>query len=173
MSVSNSSLLDSSLPREASRRRLVALASAAIVIVIGIVMLVTIDRLRQSRALVRHTLTVLAHVETLMSHLADTETGQRGYLLTNEDRYLEPYVAGRGAVAADTTLLRQLTRDNPEQQRRLDALSPLFVAKFAELDRTIALRRDGQADAALAIVRTDSGRGAKFTLALRAATGSD
>jgi len=158
MSVSNSSLLDSSLPREASRRRLVALASAAIVIVIGIVMLVTIDRLRQSRALVRHTLTVLAHVETLMSHLADTETGQRGYLLTTEDRYLEPYLAGRGAVAADTTLLRQLTRDNPEQQRRLDALSPLFVAKFAELDRTISLRRAGQADAALAVVRSDSGR---------------
>ena len=171
MSVSNSSLLDSSLPREASRRRLVALASAAIVIVI--VMLVTIDRLRQSRARVRHTLTVLAHVETLMSHLADTETGQRGYLLTNEDRYLKPYLAGRGAVAADTTLLRDLTPHNSEQQRRLDALSPLFVAKFAELDRTIALRRDGQADAALAIVRTDSGRGAKFTLALRVATGSD
>ena len=91
---SNSSLLDSSLVREASRRRLVALASTAIVIVIGIVMLVTIDRLRQSRALVRHTLTVLAHVETLMSHLADTETGQRGYLLTNEDRYLEPILRG-------------------------------------------------------------------------------
>ena len=154
---SSSSIPESSREVEARRRRLAAIASTAIVIVVGVVMLITIQRLRQSRALVRHTLTVLAHIESLAGHLTDTETGQRGYLLTNEDRYLELYLAGRPRWAADTTLRRELTRDSPEQQRRLDALSPLFVAKFAELDRTIALRRAGQADAALASVRTDSG----------------
>jgi len=120
--------------------------------------LITIDRLRASRSLVRHALTVLAQTDGLMTHLTDAETGQRGFLLTNEDRYLEPYRSGRAAVAADTAVLRSLLRDNPSQHPRVDALAPLVVAKLDELERTIVLQQSGQASAAMAILRTDVGK---------------
>jgi signal transduction histidine kinase len=140
------------------RRRLLAFSSAAIVLVIGFVTLITIDRLRASRSLVRHALTVLAQTDGLMTHLADAETGQRGFLLTNDDRYLGPYRSGRAAVGADTAVLRSLIRDNPSQQPRADALAPLLVAKLDELERMVVLQQSGQTSAAMDIVRTDAGK---------------
>jgi signal transduction histidine kinase len=101
---------------------------------------------------------VLAQTDALMAHLANAETGQRGFLLTNEDRYLEPYRSGRAAVSTDTAVLRALIRDNPSQQPRADALAPLIVAKLAELERTIVLQQSGQTSAAMAIVRSDAGK---------------
>jgi len=110
-------------------------------IVMGLVTLVTIDRLQASRALVRHTLLVLRQVESMMGHVGDAETGQRGYLLTNEDRYLQPYRNGLAEIARDTAALRELTRDNSAQQHRLDALSGILAVKASELERTIELQR--------------------------------
>jgi signal transduction histidine kinase len=140
------------------RRRLLALSPAVVAIAIGAVTFITIDRVRDSRSLVRHTLTVLEQGASLMSHLADIETGQRGYLLTNEDAYLEPYRSGLAAIAEDTVKLRALVIDNPDQERRLDALATQVRAKLVELDRTIALQRAGRTAAALAAVRSDSGK---------------
>jgi signal transduction histidine kinase len=119
---------------------------------------VTINRLRESRSLVRHTLLVLERSAALASHLSDVETGQRGFLLTNEERYLEPYSTGRTAVEGDTASLRALVVDNPSQQARLDALSDRLRVKMDEVERTIAYRRAGKSDSAFAVVATDSGK---------------
>jgi signal transduction histidine kinase len=140
------------------RRRVLALAPAVLAIAIGVVTFVTIDRVREGRTLVRHTLTVLEQGASLMGHLADVETGQRGYLITNDDAYLAPYREGIAAIAQDTSKLRELVADNPAQQRRLDALSTQVRAKLLEIDRTIALQRTGQTAAATATVRSDSGK---------------
>jgi signal transduction histidine kinase len=156
-------MMDSNLsghqsPAELRRRRFIAASSAIVAIIVGLVTLITIDRLRASRSLVRHTLEVMREAEELAGHLRDAETGQRGFLLTNDDRYLDPYHAGRAGVERDTSVLRALTRDNDSQGHRLDALSSMIGSKFAELDRTIALQRAGQARDALATVRSDSGK---------------
>ena len=125
---------------------------------VGVVTLITINRLRQSRSLVRHTLLVLERSAALRTHLSDTETGQRGFLLTNEERYLEPYSSGRAAIERDTADLRALVTDNPDQQNRLDLLADRLRAKIGELERTIAYRRAGKPDSAFALVETDSGK---------------
>ena len=140
------------------RRRLLALAPAVVAIAIGVVTFITIDRGRETRARVRHALTVLEQGASLMGHLADVETGQRGYLLTGEDAYLTPYRDGLAAIAQDTAKLRALVADNAVQQRRLDALSIQVRTKLIELDRTIALQRAGQTATAIATVRSDSGK---------------
>ena len=140
------------------RRRVLALAPAVVAIAIGMVTFITISRARESRALVTHTLTVLQQGASLMSHLADVETGQRGYLITNDEAYLAPYREGVAAIAQDTAKLRALISDNPEQQRRLAALSEQVRGKLAEIDRTIALQRAGQTATAIATVRSDSGK---------------
>lgn len=85
----------------------------------------------------------------------DAETGQRGYLLTGEDRYLDPYRAGIAAIGqAVTTMEAQLPGRATLAGREL---RPLIDARIAELEETVALHRADDAAGALAIVR--SGRG--------------
>src|ERR1700744_2247299 len=97
-------------------------------------------------------------LDELLSTIKDAETGQRGYLLTNNDRYLEPYNAALPVATAELDQLAELTRDNPNQQARIPQLKLHIDAKFAELKQTIDLRRTQGAEAALAVVTTDRGK---------------
>src|SRR6516225_8386432 len=98
---------------------------------------------------------VLDTVQTLTASLLDAETGHRAYLSTGDESYVEPLDAalreGRSALG---TLLR-LTAGEPAQHARLDTLNTLIEAKFAELHRSVELRRKEGAEAALAAVRTE------------------
>ena len=105
-----------------------------------------------------HTIEVIEQVQGILSTLKDAETGQRGFLLTGEEAYLEPYTAARSRYGAELERLRRLTAGDAVQQQREEELAQLAQAKFAELDDTIALRRAGKADEALAIVRSDRGK---------------
>ena len=107
---------------------------------------------------VTHTLQVIERLEALQSALKDAETGQRGFLLTGEERYLEPYIGARASLPAIFRELRVQVASSPAQQRRIDTLEQLTAEKFEELAHTIELRRSGSTDDALAIVRTDRGK---------------
>ena len=90
--------------------------------------------------------------------MQDLETGQRGYVLTGKEEYLEPYQAG--LLTIDPSILRvlSLTSDNLNQQRRLTELRPLLTEKTDELSRTINLRRNVGFDAAQSVVMDDTGK---------------
>ncbi|HZC17601.1 MAG TPA: CHASE3 domain-containing protein [Caulobacteraceae bacterium] len=105
-----------------------------------------------------HSLQVRQVNARLFSAVQDAETGQRGFLLTGDPDYLAPFTRTQAELPLLRSELRELTRDNAAQQARLDRLYPLIDAKMAELAQTIALRNDGHADAAVALVRTDLGR---------------
>ena len=107
-----------------------------------------------------HSYEVLDTLGDMASQLKDAETGQRGYLLTGLDRYLEPYNSAITVIDKDLRKARDLTKDNAQQQRRLEALEPLIASKLAELSDTIELRRNKRDQAALAMVM--SNRGKKF-----------
>jgi methyl-accepting chemotaxis protein len=94
----------------------------------------------------------------LLSELKDAETGQRGYLITGYDSYLEPYQSALAAIQGTLSDVRKLTADNPNQQRRLTAIAPLIDAKLAELKQTIDLRRNQGRDAATKVVMSNVGR---------------
>ncbi|MEE7450029.1 histidine kinase [Methylobacterium radiotolerans] len=88
----------------------------------------------------------------------DAETGQRGYLITGNPAYLDPFTrAGRDLPGAEAHL-RALTGDNAEQQARLDQLRPIIAGKVDELTRTIERMQAGDQAGALDIVRTNAGR---------------
>ena len=106
---------------------------------------------------VNHTRAVQLQLNLLLSELKDAETGQRGFLLTGLESFLEPYNRARTSLSGELAELRRLTADNPAQQRALDTLAPTVTQKIDELAQTIAQNRAGQTDAALEIVR--SGRG--------------
>ena len=92
--------------------------------------------------------------------MKDAETGQRGYVITGETSYLEPYQGAHEAVDQKLKRLLELTADSPIQQRRLAAIEPLVAAKFAELQATIDLRRTKGFAAAAQEVLTDRGKNA-------------
>jgi signal transduction histidine kinase/ActR/RegA family two-component response regulator len=104
-----------------------------------------------------HTRAVELQLNQLLSELKDAETGQRGFLLTGLEPFLEPYNHALTSWSGEFATLRRLTVDNPVQQRALDALEPTVTQRLNELAQTISLKRAGQADAAGEIVR--SGRG--------------
>jgi len=112
----------------------------------------------ESSQMKTHTYQVLENLDRVLSTLKDAETGQRGYLITGKDRYLDPYQTGISEVNQTIQHLRELTADNPNQQHRLDALGPLIAAKLAELKETIDLRKGKGFDAALKVVLTDKGK---------------
>ena len=98
---------------------------------------------------VSHTYKVKETLAEVFSALKDAETGQRGYLLTGEERYLAPYSNAIKVLDSDIQNLRQLTADDQNEQKRLTTLEPLIAGKMAELAATVALRRRNDERAAL------------------------
>lgn len=101
----------------------------------------------------------------LLSAMQDSETSQRGFLLTGDERYLEPYFISRISLQAIYQDLVDKTADSPAQAKRVDELKPLVNSKLAELETTINLTQRGRKDEALAIMRADSGR--QLSIAMR------
>jgi PAS domain S-box-containing protein len=108
--------------------------------------------------MVAHTHEVIGELEALLSTLKDAETGQRGYLLTEDKTYLQPYEDALQKVHARFDRLRKLTSDNSDQQGRLDVLGPKIDDRLDELRQTVALVKNGDRPAALKIVRGDTGK---------------
>ena len=92
--------------------------------------------------------------------MLDAETGQRGYVLTGEDRYLGPYDAAVPAARNGLAALARLYAEEGRSEARLDALRTQIEAKLAELSQTIDLVKGGQRDQALSVVLTDRGKAA-------------
>jgi methyl-accepting chemotaxis protein len=129
-----------------------------IMLVIGGVSYRSTGKLVQTAGWVSHTYAVLEQLSLVQSGLKDAETGQRGFLITGEERYLEPYNLSRQKVNGAIGSLRKLTSDNPKQQARLDKIEPLIEAKYTELKETIELRREKGFEEARRVVITDRGK---------------
>jgi PAS domain S-box-containing protein len=112
---------------------------------------------------------VLTELEGVLSSVKDAETGQRGYIITGEDEYLQPYRNARDRVRERLERLKELTQEDGQQRRRIDDLEKPITAKFDELDRTVALRKHEDFDAARKEVLTN--RGYEEMQAIRTLTG--
>ncbi|MGV0028430.1 methyl-accepting chemotaxis protein [Phormidesmis priestleyi] len=106
----------------------------------------------------KHTYQVLSELEGILSLVKDAETGQRGYLLTSESRYLAPYNQARSRIQDRFQKVRALVKDNPNQEAYLQTLEPAVTQKLAELDNTIQLRQTRGVNAALQVVRSGQGK---------------
>ena len=106
---------------------------------------------------VRHSLEVRAQLTRVLSLVQSAETGQRGYLLTGQDLYLEPYQMALGQLPDALQRTQDLASDNPEQIKNLTQLRQLIQDKLAELGATVNAYKAGHSDAALAIVNSDKG----------------
>jgi signal transduction histidine kinase len=101
-------------------------------------------------------------LQRVLAAVTDAETGQRGFLLTGDEEYLAPYNDTRAAIETD---LRELKRRWPDTAGGdLDALDRLVRSKIGELERTIALRRQGRPTTAEGMVRSGHGKAQMDTI---------
>ena len=94
----------------------------------------------------------------LIQTILDAETGQRGYLLTGDVRYLEPYDKAMGQVNQQLDVLRQIFTPYKDQLPEFGILSRLISRKLAELDLSVRMRRENKEEAWRFVLSTDVGK---------------
>ena len=139
----------------------VGFAAALLVLVgISVVSYRSIVTLVETADRVTHTHKVLTELEDLRSQLKDMQRSARGYVITGQERYLDPYHAALRTLRGEITSLRQLTAEIPEQQRDLDRLEPLVSRLVTELAEIIDVRRER--GFAVAVKEIQKGEGKQF-----------
>ncbi|MEQ6342460.1 MAG: CHASE3 domain-containing protein [Gammaproteobacteria bacterium] len=134
------------------------LAGAALLVALGVaVSLWTFKQVEEAAGMRKHSRVLLIRANNFLSTLVDSETAMRGYVLTGDEAFLEPYLAVRDRIRGNLQELRQLTLI-PTAKNHLDALVPLVDAKLAHISQAIELRRNHDETAAVALVRSGQGR---------------
>jgi PAS domain S-box-containing protein len=146
------------LPVTATRGTVASLAMGALLVALGMAgsfwFFGQIERATEAR---KRTYDVIIGANALLSELADAETGQRGYSLTGNEAFLEPYLAVRDSIDMHLRELQQIALPGAAHQH-LAVLSPLIGAKLAEMAYTIELRRNHELSAALSVINSLQGK---------------
>jgi PAS domain S-box-containing protein len=129
-----------------------------ILLAIGIVSYWGITHFSNTARWVAHTHEVIAKLDLVLSQAKDLETAQRGYVITGEERFLEPYNVGMGLLPQTLQELEQLTLDNGAQQERLRRLAALLARRLDQANHTIFVRRQNGFAAAREVILADQGR---------------
>jgi PAS domain S-box-containing protein len=106
---------------------------------------VSIQNLFKSSDLVAHSNLVIKKLEFGISTMKDAETGQRGYLLTGDKVFLEPYHGSYQMAVKTINDFEQLTKDNPRQQQNAEAIKEILLKRLNALDQLIVKKRAGKA----------------------------
>ena len=101
---------------------------------------------------------VIEQLDGVLIVMNEAGSGQRGYLLTGEDRYLEPYGNAVARLQTCSDGLRRLAQNGDLPDERVRSLLELMAGKLAELRQTVSLRREAGLDAPLRVVDTGVGK---------------
>ncbi|HEX6824404.1 MAG TPA: CHASE3 domain-containing protein [Candidatus Sulfotelmatobacter sp.] len=105
------------------------------------------------------TSTLQADISSVLKDLTDMETAQRGYLLTGDDSYLQPYTDANARIATDFVKLRTGLAQRPESEQSLQPqIESLAKSKQAEMARSISLRQRGYRHRAFMLVNSNEGQ---------------
>jgi len=143
---------------KATHKTLAWFVAALLLVALGVMLsLWTFRQIEEAAGVRKHTFAVISGAGNFLSALKDAETGQRGYLLTGEESFLEPYLVQRDSLSRQLQELQRLTL-LPAARKHLDAVAPLTEAKLAELSQSIELRRQQGMPAAMALERSGQGK---------------
>jgi methyl-accepting chemotaxis protein len=130
----------------------------SLMIINGAASFMITNKLVQSTSWVTHTYEVQSKLANIVSRLVDAETGQRGFLYTSKETFLEPYMKALPLIAEEVNATRELVKDNPAQVQRLKVVNDIAKQKLDELSKTISLHKAGKKNEALLIVSSGAGK---------------
>jgi signal transduction histidine kinase/DNA-binding response OmpR family regulator/CHASE3 domain sensor protein len=127
------------------RRNLIIGYSASLLLLLGgsVASYISINDLLRSTSMVNHTYGVIIETENIISSLKDAETGQRGYILTNDTSFLDPYKSGRANARKALDSVESLTADNPAQLADIKGLDSLITRRLSLIDLLVDEKKNG------------------------------
>jgi len=143
------------------RKALLRIAAPALLAFMAWNAYLAVNHLKQMQHIAARTLegsTMQANISSVLKDLTDMETGQRGYLLTGDPSYLQPYTEAKGRIGTDFADLRAGVANRAESERSQESqLESLAAEKQAEMERTISLRQQGYRHRAFMLVDSNEG----------------
>ncbi|HEY0291858.1 MAG TPA: CHASE3 domain-containing protein [Hansschlegelia sp.] len=149
-----------SAAKSARNEILLLILGFAVLVVVGASSVWIAGRNAVFNAQLAQTSELKSHILLTLSVAQNAETGQRGFLLTNDERYLTPYETALAAWEPRIRRLAELVGPTGPQHDRASALAAALKIKMDELAETVALQRAGKFSEAHAVVETDRGRDA-------------
>ncbi|HEX4201098.1 MAG TPA: CHASE3 domain-containing protein, partial [Chthoniobacterales bacterium] len=137
---------------------LLFLAVALLLIISFAVIFVIGTRASQLAADLLQRQSILQRLQAIVATASDAETGQRGYLLTGDEKYLAPYANALSDVRSRISVLEKAATEGFIAPQEVEKIDRLVSAKFSELAQTIDLKRQHRDQDALAILRGGQGK---------------
>ena len=138
------------------------LALLALALLVNIGALLAVDagvrRVEEAAKLAVVSRNVTTEILAVQSMLYEAESAQRGFLYTQNDAYLQPLDENEAEITSRFAKLREMVMDNSVQQKRLDQVRRIAMEKLVDLNKTIAIQKMGQKDAARALVMSNQGK---------------
>ncbi|MFV7235712.1 response regulator [Flavobacterium sp. ZB4R12] len=117
------------------------IACALVLLGVAIFSFKNSEKFVASNALVNHSNQVLYEFEQILMSSVDAETGVRGYVITGDDDFLKPFTSANTKVTEQLDKIKELTKDNPNQQKYIAELAKEIKMRFDNLNKCIALRK--------------------------------
>jgi len=145
------------------------ITALVMVIAVGALAVVRERAAAAANQAVKQTLAIQQSINSTLSYLKDAETGSRGFLLTGDDIFLEPFHAAETFLPQELARLRRITSDDSAQIEEVRKIERLVALRVDVSRQGVALYRAGKGDEAVALVR--HGTGKRLMDSLRAASG--
>jgi PAS domain S-box-containing protein len=126
--------------------------------VVGIISFTSVTRLSEEADRTRHTEQVIATLRLVLSTTTDVETAQRGYIITGDESFLQPYSDARHRIDDEFRELNQLTSDNVDPPRQLSRLASVVNERIDHAEQNIERRRNQGFNAAQAAIASGHGK---------------
>jgi CHASE3 domain sensor protein len=131
-------------------------ALLALILWNGYVVVSNVRHIRKIAALTAQSSMIQAEIQGVMKDLTDIETGQRGYLLTDDPSYLEPYTEAKARIAADLANLRAGLGYRGERERSLESqVETMVSSNQSAIEQSITLRKQGYRHRAFKLVASN------------------
>lgn len=105
-----------------------------------------------------HTYEVERELQTALSLITDVETGVRGFVISGQEPFLEPYRDAAARLGGRLQRIKELTADNPRQQRQMPELERLVAEKLEFSGRVLTVAKEQGLEAGRQLVATEQGR---------------
>ena len=132
--------------------------SFVLMAMMGLLAFRSINTLSNTSQVVAHTHLVLERLADVLNVLQDAEIGGRGFTITGDDSFLQPYQNAETKILTVVKDLRVLIADNPAQQKRLTQAEPIIAAKMALTKRYIEMRKARETETVIKLVQAGEGQ---------------